>query len=53
MKVDKSLEEVWCWKDAVYEDTKKMTWKERRLYSQKVRKELEKKYGFKLQARSK
>ena len=40
MKIDKSLEEVWKWKDAVYEETKNMTVEERNAYSRKNVEEL-------------
>lgn len=48
MKVDKSLQEVWDWKNAVYEETKDMTAQERRVYSRKNYEEIKKKYHVEL-----
>jgi len=35
MAITKALQEVWEWKEAVYEDTKNMTYEETRAYFQK------------------
>lgn len=48
MKVDKSLEEVWRWKDAIYEKTKHMSFEERMVYRKKRAEEIEKKYNLRL-----
>lgn len=48
MKIDKSLQEVWDWKDTVYEETKNMTVKERNAYSRKNLEALRKKYNLNL-----
>ncbi len=48
MKVDKSLQEVWDWKNAVYEETKNMTAEERRAYSRRNYEEIKKRYNFNL-----
>lgn len=48
MKVSKALEEVWRWKDAVYEDIKEMTRAERIAYFKGAQARLEEKTGTKL-----
>jgi hypothetical protein len=35
MKIDKSLQEVWDWKEAIYEETRHMTMHERVEYIRK------------------
>lgn len=52
MKVDKSLQEVWDWKDALYEETKNMTMKERIKYLNEKGEEIEKKYNLNLRSQS-
>jgi uncharacterized protein YeaC (DUF1315 family) len=48
MKVDKSLQEVWDWKDKVYQETKHLSMKETVDYIHKGAEQLCKKYGLKL-----
>ena len=48
MKVDKSLQEVWDWKDKVYQQTKHLSIRETAEYIHKGAEELCKKYGLKL-----
>ena len=48
MKVDKSLQEVWDWKDKVYQETKHLSIKETAEYIHKGAEEFCKKYGLKL-----
>jgi len=48
MKIDKSLEEVWKWKDAAYEETKHMSMRELGGYIRKRAKEIHKKYNLRL-----
>ena len=48
MKIDKSLQEVWDWKDAIYEKTKHMSFDERMAYRKKRAKEIENKYNLHL-----
>lgn len=48
MKVDKSLQEVWDWKDKVYEETKHLSIKETAENIRKGAEEFCKKYGLKL-----
>ena len=48
MKVDKSLQEVWGWKDKVYQATKHLSIKETAQYIHKGAEEFCKKYGLKL-----
>ncbi len=48
MKVDKSLQEVWDWKDKVYQETKNLSVREA---SKKIHEDvgqIKKKYGLKL-----
>lgn len=47
MKADKSLEEVWKWKDEIYEETKDMSMDEYAEYIHKGAQELCKKYNLK------
>lgn len=48
MKVEKSLQEVWQWKDEVYRETKDMNFKERLAYDKRTIEEIEKKYHIHL-----
>ncbi len=48
MKVDKSLQEVWDWKDKVYQETKHLSIRETAEYIHKGAEEFCKKYGLKL-----
>ena len=48
MKINKSLQEGWDWKDALYEETKHMTMKERINYLNKQGEKIEKKYNLRL-----
>lgn len=47
MKVDKSLQEVWEWKEKVYEETRGLSTKEKMANFKKVSEEFCKKYGLK------
>ncbi len=48
MKVTKSLQEVWDWKDKVYQETKHLSIRETARKIQKDADEICKKYGLKL-----
>lgn len=48
MKIDKSLEEVWKWKDKIYEETKSMSMEERVKNIKKNAKAINQKYGLNL-----
>lgn len=48
MKAEKSLQEVWEWKEEVSMDTKDMGFEERLAYDKKNLEELEKKYHIRL-----
>jgi len=48
MKVDKSLQDVWDWKNAIYEKTKNMIFEERMAYRKKRAEEIKKKYKLRL-----
>ncbi|MFH0926628.1 MAG: hypothetical protein V1872_13520 [bacterium] len=48
MKVDRSLQEVWDWKEDVYEETKGLSIKEKIISFKKTSEEFCKKYGLKL-----
>lgn len=48
MKIDKSLQEVWDWKEAIYEETRHMTMHERVEYIRKGADEACKKYNLNL-----
>lgn len=48
MKTDKSLEEVWKWKDKVYEETKSMSMEERVKKIKESAKKINEKYGLDL-----
>ena len=48
MKVDRSLQEVWDWKDALYQETKNMNWEERAAHLRKKADTIEKKYHLNL-----
>ena len=48
MKVTKSLQEVWDWKEKVYEETKRLSLEEAARKIQKDADEICKKYGLKL-----
>lgn len=52
MKIDKSLQEVWDWKDSIYEETKHMTMHERVEYIKKGADEAHKKYKLNLREAS-
>jgi len=47
MKVDKSLQEVWDWKEKVYQETKHLSIKETAEYIHKGAEEFCEKYGLK------
>ena len=51
MKASKALEDVWRWKEEVYQDTKDMTVQERIAYYGQAEKRLEERTGMKLQLR--
>jgi hypothetical protein len=46
MIAEKSLEEVWCWKDAVYNDTKNMSKEEELKYFKNKTDNFLKSFGF-------
>lgn len=48
MKVDKSLQEVWDWKEKVYEDTKTLSTREAANKIKEAAKEICKKYNLHL-----
>ncbi len=48
MKVDKSLQEVWDWKEKVYEEIKGLSTKEKIANFRKTSEDFCKKYGLKL-----
>jgi len=48
MKVDKSLQEVWDWKDKVYQETKRFSMKQTADHIHKGAEQLCKRYGLKL-----
>lgn len=48
MKIDKSLEEVWDWKDKVYESTKNLSIKEAAKRIHNEVEQIRKKYNIKL-----
>ncbi|MDI6758911.1 MAG: hypothetical protein QMD94_04485 [Candidatus Omnitrophota bacterium] len=48
MKVDKSLREVWDWKDKVYEETKHLSIRETARKIHEDAQQIKKKYGLKL-----
>lgn len=48
MKIDKSLQEVWDWKDKVYQETKHLSMKESVMNIRKGAEQFCKKYGLKL-----
>lgn len=48
MKVDKSLQEVWEWKEKVYEEMKGFSTKEKIASFRKASEDFCKKYGLKL-----
>lgn len=48
MKVDKSLQEVWEWKEKVYEETRGLSTKEKIANFKKTSEDFCKKYGLKL-----
>jgi len=48
MKVDKSLQEVWDWKEKVYEETKGLSAEERIASFRKASENFCEKYGLKL-----
>lgn len=48
MKVDKSLQEVWDWKDKVYEQTKHLSVRETAGKIHEDVQKIKKKYGLKL-----
>ena len=48
MKIDKSLEEVWKWKDEIYKKTKHMTMHDRVVYIKKGAEEIRRTYNLKL-----
>lgn len=47
MKVDKSLQEVWEWKEKVYEETRNLSTKEKIVNFKKTSEDFCKKYGLK------
>lgn len=48
MKVDKSLQEVWDWKDKVYQETKHLPVREAAKKIHEDVRQIKKKYGLKL-----
>ena len=52
MKVDKSLQEVWDWKDKVYEETKHLSIKDAARNIHEGAEQVCKKYGLKLKTLS-
>ncbi|MBZ0166809.1 MAG: hypothetical protein K8I00_08375 [Candidatus Omnitrophica bacterium] len=48
MKIDKALQEVWDWKNAIYERTKHMSFEERMAYRKKRAEDIKKKYNLRL-----
>lgn len=48
MKVDKSLQEVWEWKEKVYEEMKGLSNKEKIIRFRKASEDFCKKYGLKI-----
>lgn len=48
MKTDRALEEVWKWKDALYEERKNLTMEEIAKLIEKNGEAIEKKYGLNL-----
>lgn len=48
MKIDKSLEEVWKWKDEIYEETKSMSMEERVKNIKENAKTIDQKYELNL-----
>ncbi len=48
MKIDKSLEEVWKWKDEIYQETKNMAFHRRVEHINKNADDFCKRYGIKL-----
>lgn len=50
MKIDKSLVEVWEWKDKVYEEIRTFSGRELQEHLEKTVKDVEGKYGLKLKA---
>ncbi len=50
MKVDKSLQEVWDWKEKIYQETKHMTMHERVEHMRKGADKLCKKYNLRLRS---
>lgn len=48
MKVNKSLQEVWDWKEKVYEEIKGLSNKEKIIRFRKASEEFFKKYGLKI-----
>ena len=48
MKVDKSLQEVWDWKDSVYQQTKHLSAREAADKIHEDAQQIKKKYGLKL-----
>ncbi len=50
MKVDRSLQEVWDWKDRVYQETKHLSVSEAARKIHEDVQEIKKKYGLKLKS---
>lgn len=48
MKVDKSLQEVWDWKDSVYQQTKHLSAREAAKKIHEDAQQIKKKYGLRL-----
>ena len=52
MKIEKSLLEVWQWKDEVYRETKDMTFQERLAYDRRNLADIEKIYHIRLRRKT-
>lgn len=50
MKIDRSLQEVWDWKDNIYQETKHFSMKEAAQKIHEDAEQIKKKYGLKLRS---
>ncbi len=48
MKIDKALEEVWAWKEKIYQETKDMTMEERVKIIKESAEKINQRYGLNL-----
>ena len=48
MKIDKALEEVWAWKETIYQETKDMTMEDRVKTIKEKAVEINQRYGLNL-----